>query len=232
MVWIPKGSLRMGADSLDSFANLNEFPQHDVRISSGFWMGRTEVTQYQFEAILGEWEFGFEGNPNYPAETVSWNTLEQLFLPALNQNSTGEWRLPSEAEWEYAYRAGSTSSWYWSDEIDSLTINDYCWNINNSPMNEHNEITPSVVGLKLPNTWNLYDMAGNVSELTADSYHPNYNDAPSTEVPWIWDSFYNGCVVRGGSVVGEYQHLRASYREEFEKPLSSKRIGFRLVYQD
>lgn len=223
MVWIPSGEFMMGAQDDEQDANDNERPRHRVTFDYGFWMGKYEVTQAQWEAVMGDWEFIFDGNPNRPAENVSHDDMNNDFIPALNENEDNSpWRLPSESEWEYACRSGHDETRYpWGNDPDYEQIGEYAWYEENSDSRTHD------VGTKNPNDWNLYDMHGNVYEKCADVYHDNYNGAPQDGSPW---GVGNGTkVMRGGSWPSPDRFCRSAYRAWQTPDDRGNSYGFRLV---
>jgi formylglycine-generating enzyme required for sulfatase activity len=155
---IPAGEFDMGFAT----GNPDEQPVHHVKISAPFYMGMYEVTQAQWKAVMGT-----RRNPSLwkgdalPLEQVSWEDARDFCVEAGDGL-----RLPSEAEWEYACRAGSTTQWFFGDDAGKL--GDYAW------FNENSEIATHEVGLKKPNAWGLYDMAGNVAEWCEDGYYASY----------------------------------------------------------
>ena len=187
MVRIPAGCFVMGSPSegkdKDSDPFSNEHPQHRVCLS-GFRMDATEVTQSAYQGVVGT-------NPsestscggNCPVENVSWEEAKSYC------ERVGK-RLPTEAEWEYAARAGTTTRYHWGNDI--ARAGDYAWNESNSGEKAH------PVGQKLPNAWGLYDMAGNVSEWTADLYDEEYYSQSPSQDPRGPNSSA-GIVLRGGS---------------------------------
>jgi len=228
MVWINAGEFMMGAQSNEIGAMGDEYPRHRVSIPDGFWLGKYEITQQQWEAIAGSWTFYFDGNPQRPAETVSWNHVHSLFLDRLN--SLGPeilWRLPSEAEWEYACRAGHDDTrFWWGNDPGYTLINNYAWCWQNNGHQTHD------VGLKSPNPWGLYDMNGNVWEWCEDQYHNGYSGAPDDGSVWGTSST-NGRVARGGGW-GEYgaQFCRSSARGRDNAAYGYSIFGFRLVREE
>jgi formylglycine-generating enzyme required for sulfatase activity len=163
MVLIPAGEFLMGSPDSDKDARDSEKPQHRVRITKPFYFGKYPVTQEQWEAVMGNHRSLFKG-PKNPVETVGWDDCQQ-FLAKLNSKSStqgGKFQLPSEAQWEYACRAGSTTKYYFGDDANRLE--DYV----------HSGRGTYPVGEKKPNAWGLYDMCGNVFEWCQDWYHAGY----------------------------------------------------------
>ena len=223
MVWIPSGSFMQGRYSGEQGSNSSEDPQHLVTFANGFWLGKYEVTQAQWEAIAGPWTFYFDNHPDYPAETVSWNDITNTFLPALNSQSGGNlWRLPSESEWEYACRAGTETRFYWGDDLNETEIGNYAWYTGNSGSQTHE------VGTREPNAWNLYDMSGNVWEWVEDYWHSNYTGAPTNGDPWLSPTS-SSRVLRGGSWYYYGNYCRSAYRFSNTPSYRSYNRGFRLV---
>lgn len=214
MVTIPSGSFKMGSNE-DSI----EKPVHNVQIKS-FKMGKYEVTQAQWKAVMGSNPSNFRGD-NRPVEQVSWNDI-QSFLGKLNKQSGKTFRLPSEAEWEYAARAGTSSKWSWGNSEGSA--GSYVWYGKNSGSKTH------PVGQKKPNAFGLYDMHGNVWEWVQDNWHDSYRGAPSDGSVWGGgDSRYR--VIRGGCLSYSARDLRSAYRDYNSPGSRSYIIGFRLVRQ-
>jgi formylglycine-generating enzyme required for sulfatase activity len=158
LVLIRPGRFMMGSPGSELGHKADESPQHEVTISKPFYMGVTEVTQAQYEAVMGTNPSEFKG-PTNPVESVSWNEATE-FCRKLSLKTRRTVRLPTEAEWEYACRAGTNTRFSFGN-FDS-TLADYGWSSSNSGGTTH------PVGQKKPNAWGLYDMHGNVMEWCAD----------------------------------------------------------------
>jgi formylglycine-generating enzyme required for sulfatase activity len=183
MVGIPPGTFQMGSNDFG-----NEKPIHTVELD-GFWMGKYEVTQRQYEGLMGTNPSDFKG-PNKPVEGVSWNDAME-FCRKLSQATGKQYTLPTEAQWEYACRAGSSGKYCFGD--DESQLGDYAWYAKNSGSETH------AVGGKRPNRWGLYDMHGNVWEWCADMYG-SYGSArernPTGTATGVWQQ---ALLLRGGS---------------------------------
>lgn len=181
LVWIPPGTFAMGSPSNEVGRFVNEGPQTAVTISQGFWMGKYLVTQENYQAVTG-------GNPSYftagrgytdeptrPVEQVSWAGATSYCDLLTQQDSAAGliptnyvYRLPTEAEWEHACRAGTTTRFSYGDDPGYANVTTYMWLSSNSGSATH------PVGQKLPNPWGLYDMPGNVSEWCQDYFGGAY----------------------------------------------------------
>ena len=227
MVVIPEGSFLMGSPpdpEQDPFSNAkpvkvgedSEKPQHRVDIQT-FAIGKYEITQEQWFAVMGNNPSSNKGR-TLPVENVSWDDA-QLFVQKLSQKTGKKYRLPSEAEWEYAARAGSTSAYPWGNSNAELHV--YAWF--NSIAN-----TTNPVGLKKPNQFGLHDLISNVFEWTEDCVNPNYSGAPTDGSAWL----SGNCslrVLRGGSWVNDPQHLRTAIRSGNTSSNRSNYIGLRVA---
>ncbi|MGH8547851.1 MAG: SUMF1/EgtB/PvdO family nonheme iron enzyme [Methylococcales bacterium] len=213
---IPGGSFRMGCSPGDGECKSNESPAHTVSIQA-FRLGKYEVTQAQWQAVKGS-------NPSYfsncggdcPVETVSFYDVQD-FIARLNRNTGQHYRLPSEAEWEYACRAGKTQTYCGSDNVDAVA-----WYTGNSGYQAH------PVGKKQKNDFGLYDLSGNVSEWTDDCSHSSYQGAPSDNATWTTGDCDHR-VVRGGSWYGPPGYTRSSFRLRNQTVDRESDGGFRLV---
>ncbi|MCP4289411.1 MAG: formylglycine-generating enzyme family protein, partial [Gammaproteobacteria bacterium] len=213
-VWAPEGCFQMGQSETDKRYILqergeerykqyymNELPQHEVCVD-GFWMGKTEVTQAQWTRIMGDNPSRFQSDTN-PVEQVSWKDI-QKFLQALNKKAGKEmYRLPTEAEWEYAARAGTSTIFYFGDDAGMLS--DYAWYRSNSGGTTH------PAGQLKPNAWGLYDMHGNVWEWCQDWYDSEYYSKSPKENPQ-GPSSGKYRVLRGGSWANYPNDCRSATR--------------------
>jgi formylglycine-generating enzyme required for sulfatase activity len=225
LAYIPAGEFMMGsASNEDALPNLFQAkPQHKVRISKGFYIGVTEVTQAQWKAIMRNNPSKFTGD-DLPVENISWYEAVR-FCKKLSRATGKRYRLPTEAEWEYACRAGTQTRFYFGD--DPNLLGEYAWWAADSQERTH------PVGQKKPNAFGLYDMLGNVAEWCSDVWDGEYyKRSPSVDpenttgailfrvlrgCSWwgMWSPFDYSCAQRGG----KYPHLR------------SEQTGFRVVME-
>jgi formylglycine-generating enzyme required for sulfatase activity len=222
MVVIPAGSFMMGSNT----GKVNEKPPHYVKINE-FILSQSEVTFEQWDACLADKICKHNpmddmlGRTTLAVMNVNWDDT-QLFLKWLNNKSKRKYRLPSEAEWEYAARAGTTTAYSWGDNIGNNNASCIGCNtgIDNNKINKIKNYPPNAFG--------LYDMHGNVWEWTADCWHPNYSGAPSDGEAWE----PNGCkryVVRGGSGGNSPEDLRSASRGAQDSKQRLNSIGFRVA---
>lgn len=219
-VWCPPGEFMMGASSEEADSTDNEHPQHLVHLSEGFWLSKYEITQLQWRTVMGINPAYFKGDSR-PVETISWNRVQE-YLAALNSANPGmNFRLPTEAEWEYACRAGTTTRFYWGDDLDGSLVEDYAWTDLDSWGRTHE------AGAKLPNPWGLYDMSGNVSEWTQDWFGSYGSDPVSNPVG---PETGTTRVVRGGNWGVHYSSCRSAIRVSYARPdYGFNYMGFRLA---
>jgi formylglycine-generating enzyme required for sulfatase activity len=222
MVKIPAGSFLMGSAYNDESAYDNEKPQHSVNLQ-GFYLGKYPVTQEQYQAIMGNNPSAFKGffknNLKNPVETVSWDDAQE-FCRKLSEKTGKKYRLPNEAEWEYACRAGTQTRHYFGD--DGMKLGEYAWYRKNSDRKTH------PVGQKKPNNWGLYDMHGNVLEWCEDGWHENYQNAPKDGSSWNDNhSQIVSRVIRGGSWYNDPWDCRSASRDYCDYRFAYN--GFRVV---
>ena len=162
---IPAGEFVMGSPSNEADRNIDEGPQRTVKLTKPFYMGVTDVTQAQYQRVMGSKPSEWKGD-NLPVEQVSWNDATE-FCRRMSQLTGLTITLPTEAQWEYACRAGTTTPYYFGSNANQL--GDYAWFTSNSGSKTH------PVGTKKPNAWGLYDMHGNVWEWCQDWFQDSYN---------------------------------------------------------
>ena len=218
-VWISPGTFMMGSPDTEVGRRSDE-KVHEVEISQGFYLGKYEVTQRQWEAVMGNNPSDFRV-ADRPVENISWNYVQE-FIGVLNAAAGDSlYRLPSEAEWEYACRAGTTTRWSFGD--DEGLLGDYAWySGNNSPNGT------KAVGGKLPNPWGLYDMHGNVWEWVQDWYSSSYYNSSPRVDPQGPDSGSKR-VTRGGYFNESARYLRSAWRSSLSPGYTRNWIGARLV---
>ncbi|WP_370576075.1 SUMF1/EgtB/PvdO family nonheme iron enzyme [Methanomethylovorans sp.] len=218
-VLISAGEFDMGSPTSDKYSSDDERPLHHVSIQKDFYLGKYEVTQKQWVEVMGSNPSYFKGE-NKPVEKVSWNNAQE-FVRKLNEKEGNEkYRLPSEVEWEYACRAGTNTLYSFGD--DELMLGEYAWYRDNS-----GDVT-APVGQKKPNAWGLYDMHGNVWEWVQDSWHDDYQGAPTDGSAWI-DSHSSYCLSRGGSWFEYDGSCRSAVRYTYGPASRTELIGFRLL---
>ena len=226
MVWIEPGTFMMGRYVGEKHSLGREAPQHEVTLTHGFWMGKYELTKAQWEAVMGTTPWSGKAyvsdEPKSPAVYVSWNDAQE-FITALKGLTGKAFRLPTEAEWEYAYRAETKTRFYWGDDSSYTEIGDYAWWRGN--VLDADEKYARRVGQKLPNAWGLYDMGGNVWEWCNDWYG-SYSIDSATDP--AGPSSGSGRVVRGGSWHLTAWYCRAAPRSKFSPDIRDNPLGLRL----
>ena len=214
---IPGGSFDMG--DLWGNGSIHERPVHRVTIRP-FLMGKYPVTQAQWKKIISNNPSVFVGDDR-PVDSISWDDCRE-FIRRLNQVSKCNYRLPSEAQWEYAARSGGKRH-KWSGTDDEIALGEYAWHCENS--NEESQ----PVGQKLPNDLGLYDMSGNLWEWCQDLWHDTYHDAPNDGSAWEKDGKAGKRVLRGGSWFSVPTGIRAAFRVKVEPGSWGGIRGFRLA---
>ena len=214
LIYIPPGDFMMGSKDGDS----DEKPIHKVYISRGFYLSTTEVTQAQYKAVMGENPSYFKGDNN-PVEQVNWYDAND-FCKILSQKEGKTYTLPTEAEWEYSCRAGTSTRYSFGDSESSL--DDYAWYTSNSYDKTH------PVGLKKPNAFGLYDMHGNVWEWCRDGYDPGYYNRGTIMDPEVWPN-NESRVLRGGCWANDASACRSMLRFWDDSDAKFIDYGFRVV---
>jgi len=218
MVFVKGGCFEMG----DSFrqGGDDERPVHEVCLDD-FYIGKFEITQEQWQAVMGSNPATFKDcGGACPIENVSWDDVKG-FIEKLNDKTGKRYRLPTEAEWEYAARSGGMGA-KWSGTNDVNELAEYAWYADNAAKKTH------PVGQKKPNSLGIYDMSGNISEWILDRYHANYYRQSPKENPRGPESGgYR--VLRGGNYYDTARHLRTSYRDQYSQSYRISCVGLRLM---
>ncbi|WP_343039247.1 MULTISPECIES: formylglycine-generating enzyme family protein [Cyanophyceae] len=240
MVQIPRGTFLMGAAEGEEETDKDEFPQHLVRIPE-FFLGKYPVTQGQWRAVitgLPKIEDDLDPDPSefkgetHPIEAINWYEAVE-FCKRLSQATGRNYRLPSEAEWEYACRAGTTTPFSFGDIITTDVANyDGNYTYGQSPKGDYRKQT-TPVGSFPANGFGLYDMHGNIREWCFDLWHRNYEGAPTDGSPWSnQDLVDKGTekyrLLRGGSWYNNPRYCRSAYRNRLTPDFRSSNFGFRV----
>ncbi|MBP8130670.1 MAG: SUMF1/EgtB/PvdO family nonheme iron enzyme [Candidatus Hydrogenedentes bacterium] len=227
LVWIPPGTFTMGSPESEAGRD-NDETQHQVTLSKGFWLGKYEVTQGQWERVMGSNPSTFEGDPRLPVETVSWEDCQE-FLDKLNGRvSGGGFRLPTEAQWEYACRAGTATPFHFGQTISTEQANyDGNYTYGNGREGVYRERTV-VVGSFPSNAWGLHDMHGNIWEWCSDWYDSDfYAKSPARDPENTAKS--GARVLRGGSWYSNPWYCRSAIRDRVNPSNRDSTWGFRVV---
>lgn len=213
-VRIDSGIFEMGSD--EEVGDADETPKHEVTITKPFYIGTYEVTQAQWKQVMGELPCEGKGD-TYPVDSVSWKDCQE-FLEKLEDLTGYQFSLPTEAQWEYSCRAGTTAKWFFGDDSDELST--YAW--------VGEDVTSTMpVGQKEPNPWGLYDMYGNVQEWCQDWYENPYSTTETVD-PTGPDSGASK-VIRGGGWGDTEEMIRSAYRNANGEEEQNDGTGFRCV---
>ena len=237
MVKIPAGSFLMGTEETEVIRLCKEYktdwykcemPQHQVKLQE-FYLGKYPVTQEQYEAVMGNNPSSFKDNPKNPVEKVSWNDAQE-FCQKLNDKTKKNYRLPSEAEWEYACRAGTTTSFYFGETISTDQGNyDGNYIFGKGKKGVYREKTTPVGSFPV-NKFGLYDLHGNVWEWCQDLWHEKYENAPMDGSSWNeGNSQTSFRTLRGGSWYDDPGNCRSANRYGFDADYRFDGFGFRLA---
>jgi formylglycine-generating enzyme required for sulfatase activity len=231
-VLIPPGSFIMGSPESEKDRKADEGPQHRVNINYGFYMGKYEVTQGQWKAVIGRAHPGMNGlDPEFvgddlPVVRISWNDAK-MFVETLNsQDRTYMYRLPSEAEWEYTARAGTKTRFYWGDDPKFSALCKYA-NVKDYSDCPDGYKRTAPVRSYAPNAFGLYNMTGNVWEWCIDIWQDNYQNTPTDGAPNVTAGAKR--VQRGGSWADDPRNVRSAVRGGDLPTDRNDEDGFRLV---
>jgi formylglycine-generating enzyme required for sulfatase activity len=236
MVPVPAGRFQMGSPPEEKGRYANEGPQHEVTLQD-FWLGQTPITQAQWRVVAG-WpkvERELERDPSHfkgddrPVEQVNWHDAME-FCRRLSQRLGRTYTLPSEAQWEYACRAGTTTPFAFGETISSELANyDGNYTYGTGPKGSYREETTDV-GSFPANAWGLHDMHGNVWEWCADHWHANYEGAPEDGRPWLEENVNEDEIrlLRGGSWLRYPRSCRSAFRYGWRPGSRVNFVGFRV----
>jgi len=214
MVYVPPGEFRMGSDLAEPGRHDDE-TAHEVKITRGFWIAATEVTQPQWEKVMGFNRSDPKGE-NLPASRLSWPQAVE-FCRKLSQTEKRPYRLPTEAQWEYACRAGSGGA------CSGGQLDEVAWHMDNSGE------APHEVAGKKPNKWGLYDMHGNAAEWCRDFYQRDLGAGLAIDPPGPAEG--KARVVRGGSWGHFARACRSAARASFNPAYPLERVGLRVIIE-
>lgn len=226
MIVIPAGKFMMGSPENEADRNASEGPQHEVTIAKPFAVSKFEVTFEEWDAcvaraacprVADSW-----GRGEMPVINVSWSLAKQ-YVAWLSQLTRKEYRLLTESEWEYAARAGANTRYSWGDDPSMGNAN--C----NGCGSRWDSQQTAPVGSLRPNAWGLYDMHGNVWEWVEDSWHENYDGAPTDGSAWLLGGDPSYRVIRGGSWRNESELVRAAFRVRRNANVRFDTLGFRVA---
>jgi formylglycine-generating enzyme required for sulfatase activity len=228
-VWIPPGEFDMGSPDWEEGRDNDEGPVHPVRISKGFWMGKCEVTQREYQAVTGSNPSFFLGDPDLPVERVSWydasaycGMLTQQERAAGRIATYSMYRLPTETEWEYACRAQTSTRFSYGDDPGCTNLPNYAWYSENTSAG-----APQPVGLKLPNAWGLHDMHGNLWEWCRDNWSDDLPGGMALDPQGPATGWTR--VIRGGCGGDDATFCRSASRSYCVPGALYLHVGFRVV---
>ena len=232
-LWLPLGptvKMRLILIPAGRFIAGGREGHRQITITRPFYMSVTEITQAQYESVMDSNPGRAIRDPDCPVDDVTWHEASQ-FCERLCRKAGRQVSLPTEAQWEYAYRAGTTTSYFSGDDENSMR--DYAWYSANSPFNHGNDARPMKVAGKKPNGWGLYDMAGNLNEWCHDFFDASYYGSGDTVDP-TGPKAGKTHVIKGGSVM-QLTWIKPEFRRgvapdyRFGMEASPMIIGFRIV---
>ncbi|HWI59359.1 MAG TPA: formylglycine-generating enzyme family protein [Bacillota bacterium] len=228
LVWIAPGQFILGSPAEEAGREPDEGPATRVTIAQGFWMGKCEVTQAEYQRVMGINPSNFTGDLSQPVEKVNWFEAME-YCAKLNQQAETAgrmpkgyaYRLPTEAEWEYACRAGTTTRYSYGEDRSGVQLAEYAWFTRNSDSTTH------PVGSRRPNPWGLHDMHGNVWEWCLDRWEGSLPSGSITNRPVTSEGSLR--VARGGSWLYEAKACRSANRDDYSPWNRCGDLGFRVV---
>lgn len=228
LAWIPPGRFVMGSPVEETDRDLDEGPQTEVTLTRGFWMGVCEVTQAEYKAVMETNPSRFLGDPQLPVERVTWREAMD-YCARLNQRHATDgtlprgylYRLPTEAEWEYACRAGTTSRFNFGDDPSGLLLPGYAW------FGDNSDSAPHPVGTKTANAWGLHDLHGNVLEWCLDAATGSLPGGHVTDYRAPESGSLR--IARGGSWLYGAKACRSANRDSYGETTRCSDVGFRVV---
>ena len=238
LIHIPSGDFMMGSpeDEEGRWSDRREGPQHKVSVPE-FWMGQYPVTQQEWRIVscyekvnrdLNSDPSRFQGDRR-PVEQVSWYEAKE-FCDRLSQRTGRTYRLPTEAEWEYACRGGTTTPFHFGPTLSAKYSNYRAEEVYGpGEKGEYRQETVDVDHFKVANDFGLCDMHGNVLEWCQDHWHENYDGAPNDGSAWLTDNSKSDRVLRGGSWFGIPRYCRSAYRFHYSPVAQANGVGFRVV---
>jgi formylglycine-generating enzyme required for sulfatase activity len=233
-VLVPRGKFMMGSPEDEQGRYKGEGPQHEVTIGKPFYAAIHQMTQGPWEAVMGTrpWD-GKAGAKNNPAHVVNWVDWNDAtaFCAALSKKTGRTYRLLSEAEWEYACRAGSTTRYCYGNDPKVEKLHEYAW-FGKDGWWGRKEKFLRPPGLKKPNAWGLYDIHGSVWEMCMDVMHPNYKGAPTDGSAWMTGAPKDhepGHPLRGGGSHSSDRRVRSASRHSYRQSHKSHYVGFRVA---
>ncbi|MDP6545086.1 MAG: formylglycine-generating enzyme family protein [Phycisphaerae bacterium] len=232
-VLVPAGEFMMGSADDEVGRYKVEGPQHKVKIAKAFYVAIHQVTQGQWKSVMNTkpWK-GKSGAKDDPANVVNWVNWNDAtsFCAALEKKDGRSYRLLSEAQWEYSCRAGSTTRYFYGDDLKLEKLGDYGWWGKKGWWDRKDKyVRPP--GLKKPNAWGLYDMIGSVWEMCMDVMHKNYEGAPTDGSAWMTGAPSDtepGHPLRGGGSHSDHRRVRSASRHSYRQSHKSHYVGFRV----
>lgn len=235
MVKIPAGEFLMGSPPTEANREEQEGPQRSLQVPS-FYMGAYAITQKQYETVMGNNPSYFtddqgKDGANLPVEQITWQEAD-AFCKQLSELTGRTYRLPSEAEWEYACRAGTTTPFSFGETLTTEIANFFADFSFTENYEENYRNTPAAADSFWPNDFGLYNMHGNVHEWCADDYHDSYGSAPSDANKWLSNNTQASKVMRGGSWFNDIHLCRSAARDKNTQVGRSNASGFRVVCEN